>query len=73
MARGPKSGTRRPACDGSRVKADHLPDGTCAVLGQRARADRGPIATNLPKLGDYLTTWLAEVVKPGLAPKTCER
>jgi hypothetical protein len=28
---GPKSGTRRPACEGSQVDADQLPGGSCAV------------------------------------------
>ncbi len=39
----------------------------------RALADRGPVATNVPKLGDYLADWLANVVKPNLAPKTYDK
>ena len=37
---GPKSGTRRPACDGSRVKAGQLPGGSCAAL-ESALLSRG--------------------------------
>lgn len=39
----------------------------------RALADRGPVATSLPKLGDYLSDWLTDVVKPNLAPKTYDK
>jgi integrase len=38
----------------------------------RAQADRGPVASNLPTLREYLAYWLGEVVKPNLAPKTYE-
>ncbi len=37
-------------------------------LHQQAR--QGPVATRIPTLGDYLTYWLSEVVKPNLAPLT---
>ena len=37
-------------------------------LQQRAR--QGPIATSVPKLGEFLVYWLEEVVKPNLAPAT---
>jgi integrase-like protein len=37
-------------------------------LQQRAR--QGPIATSVPKLGEFLSYWLEEVVKPNLAPAT---
>ncbi|MBV9014000.1 MAG: site-specific integrase [Pseudonocardiales bacterium] len=30
----------------------------------------GPVATKVPKLGDYLTYWLQEIVAPNLAPLT---
>ncbi|QYC37722.1 site-specific tyrosine recombinase XerC [Nonomuraea coxensis DSM 45129] len=33
-------------------------------------ARRGPVVTKSPKLSDYLTYWLANVVEPNLAPKT---
>jgi len=37
-------------------------------LQQRAR--QGPMATSVPRLGEFLTYWLEEVVKPNLAPAT---
>ncbi|MEU4566314.1 site-specific integrase [Micromonospora sp. NPDC023956] len=38
-------------------------------LHQQAKA--GPVATRVPSLGDYLTYWHREVVRPNLAPLTC--
>lgn len=35
-------------------------------LQQRAR--QGPMATSVPKLGEFLAYWLDEVVRPNLAP-----
>ena len=37
-------------------------------LHQQAKA--GPVATQVPTLAQYLTYWLAEIVKPHLAPAT---
>ncbi|HET9256766.1 MAG TPA: site-specific integrase [Pseudonocardiaceae bacterium] len=37
-------------------------------LQQQAR--QGPMATSVPKLGEFLSYWLEEVVKPNLAPAT---
>ncbi|MGH3921923.1 MAG: tyrosine-type recombinase/integrase, partial [Pseudonocardiaceae bacterium] len=37
-------------------------------LQQRAR--QGPMATSVPKLGEFLVYWLEEVVRPNLAPAT---
>lgn len=34
------------------------------------QAREGPVATKVPKLGDFLAYWLAEIVKPNLAPLT---
>jgi hypothetical protein len=34
---------------------------------------RGPVAFDVPKLADFLGYWLAEMVQPNLAPKTCEK
>ncbi len=34
------------------------------------QAQRGPVATKVPTLGEFLTYWLAEVVGPNLAPLT---
>ncbi|WP_018801724.1 tyrosine-type recombinase/integrase [Salinispora arenicola] len=38
-------------------------------LHQQAKV--GPVATRVPTLGDYLTYWHREVVRPNLAPLTC--
>jgi integrase len=35
-----------------------------------ADASKGPVTTKYPKLADYLSSWLAEVVEPNLAPAT---
>jgi hypothetical protein len=54
------------------VKAVTYEDAQRAWLKLRAQADRGPVASNLPTLREYLADWLSEVVKPNLAPKTYE-
>jgi integrase len=63
--------------DGTRyrkyVKAATYEDARNAWLKLRVKADAGPVAANVPKLGDYLADWLTEVVKPSLAPKTYEK
>jgi len=51
------------------VKAVTYEDAQRAWLKLRAQADRGPVASNLPTLREYLAYWLSEVVKPNLAPK----
>jgi integrase len=35
------------------------------------QAKSGPVTTKAPKLADYLTYWLHEIVAPNLAPLTC--
>lgn len=42
-------------------------------LKLRAKADAGPVASNVPKLEQFLDYWLREIVKPNLAPKTYEQ
>jgi integrase len=54
------------------VKAVTYEDTQRAWRRLRAQADRGPVASNLPTLREYLAYWLSEVVKPNLAPKTYE-
>ena len=39
-------------------------------LKLRAQADAAPVATTTPTLDQYLTRWLAEIVKPNLEPAT---
>ena len=36
----------------------------------REQAQRGPVASDVPKLAEFLNYWLTEVVEPNLAPKT---
>lgn len=55
------------------VKAIGYEDCQQAWLKLRAQADKGPVATNLPKLAEYLAYWLNEVIKLDHAPKTYER
>ena len=54
------------------VKASTYEEARAAWLKLRAKADSGPIASNLPKLSDFLSYWLREIVEPNLAPKTYE-
>ncbi|TDC05747.1 site-specific integrase [Streptomyces sp. 8K308] len=37
-----------------------------------AEAGKGPVATSVPTLGQYLADWLKDVVRPELKPKTAE-
>jgi integrase len=39
----------------------------------RKQATRGPVASDVPKLAEFLAYWLAEIVKPNLAPLTYAR
>jgi integrase len=39
----------------------------------REQASRGPVASDVPKLSEFLAYWLKEIVEPYLAPKTYER
>jgi integrase len=39
----------------------------------REEASRGPIASDVPKLTEFLAYWLREIVEPNLAPKTYEK
>ncbi|MFY9774307.1 MAG: site-specific integrase [Trebonia sp.] len=39
----------------------------------RDRASRGPVASDVPKLAEFLAYWLNEIVEPNLAPKTFDK
>jgi integrase len=39
----------------------------------RDEASRGPVASDVPKLAEFLGYWLKDIVRPNLAPKTYER
>jgi Phage integrase, N-terminal SAM-like domain len=44
-----------------------------AWLKLRDQASRGPVASDVPTVAAFLQYWLDEVVRPNLAPKTCEK
>jgi integrase len=44
-----------------------------AWLKLRDQASRGPVASDVPAVAAFLQYWLDEVVRPNLAPKTCEK
>jgi integrase len=44
-----------------------------AWLRLRDEATRGTIASDVPKLADFLSYWLKDIVQPNLSPKTHER
>jgi integrase len=39
----------------------------------RDEASRGPVASDVPKLSEFLAYWLTDIVEPNLAPKTYEK
>jgi integrase len=54
------------------VKGKTFEDTQRAWLKLREQANRGPVASDVPRLADYLRYWLAEIVQPNDAPKTYE-
>lgn len=55
------------------VKAATYDEARNAWLKLRAKAETGPVASSVPKLDEFMSYWLREVVQPNLAPKTHER
>ena len=55
------------------VKATTYESAQAAWLKLRSKAANGPVASNLPKLAEFMADRLREVVKPNLAPKTFEK
>ena len=55
------------------IKATTYEAAQAAWLKLRAKAESGPVASNLPKLTEFMAYWLREVVKLNLAPKTYEK
>jgi integrase len=55
------------------VKGKTYEDAQRAWLKLRAEADRGPIASDVPTLEQFLRYWLKDIVQPNLAPKTAEK
>jgi integrase len=55
------------------VKRTTYEDAQKAWLRLRDAAARGPVASDVPKLAEFLAYWLKDVVQPNLAPKTYEK
>jgi integrase len=63
--------------DGSRyrkyVKGKTHEETQRAWFALRDKAGKGPVASDVPKLAEFIDYWLAEIVEPNLAPKTYEK
>jgi hypothetical protein len=55
------------------VKATTYEAAQAAWLKLREEPSRGPVASDVPNLAEFLHYWLRDIVKPNLAPKTCEK
>jgi integrase len=55
------------------VKAATYEEAQQKWLKLRGKAAAGPVASNVPKLEQFLAYWLREIVQPNLAPKTYEQ
>ena len=44
-----------------------------AWLKLREEANRGPVASDVPTLENFLQYWLEDIIRPNLAPKTAEK
>ena len=63
--------------DGTRtrkyVKGTTYEQTQTAWLKLREHATRGPVESNVPTLETFLLYWLEDIIRPNLAPKTCEK
>ncbi len=55
------------------VKGKTYEDARAAWLKLRDAAGRGPVVSDAPSLEKFISYWLEEIVRPNLAPKTCEK
>jgi integrase len=55
------------------VQATTYEAAQAAWLKLREEASRGPVASDVPNLAEFLQYWLRDIVQPNLAPKTCEK
>jgi integrase len=55
------------------VRRKSYDDAQEAWMKLREEANRGPVASDVPNLEKFLGYWLEEIVRPNLAPKTCEK
>jgi integrase len=55
------------------VKAKTYDEAQQAWFKLRDESSRGPVASDVPKLAEFLNYWLREIVRPNLSPKTYEK
>lgn len=55
------------------VKGKTYDEVQAAWFKLRDEASKGPVASDVPRLGEFLGYWLEEIVEPNLAPKTYEK
>jgi integrase len=55
------------------VKGRTYDEAQAAWLRLRDEASHGPVASDVPKLAEFLGYWLKDIVQPNLAPKTYEK
>jgi Phage integrase, N-terminal SAM-like domain len=55
------------------VKGKTYDETQAAWFKLRDGASKGPVASDVSKLGEFLTYWLEEILEPNLAPKTYEK
>jgi integrase len=55
------------------VKGKTYEDTQAAWLKLRSEASRSVVASDVPSLEQFLNYWLEEIIRPNLAPKTCEK
>jgi hypothetical protein len=77
IAAAPSCWPRCSAADGERyrkyVSAQTYEEAQQKWFRLRDQARQGPVASDVPRLADFLGYWLSEIVRPNLAPKTCEK
>jgi integrase len=55
------------------VKGKTYDETQAAWFKLRDEANRGPVASDVPKLAEFLNYWLQDIVEPNLAPKTHQK
>src|ERR1700761_2989838 len=55
------------------IKGKTYEDTQAAWLKLRNEASRNVVASDVPSLEQFLNYWLEEIIRPNLAPKTCEK
>jgi integrase len=55
------------------VKRTTYEDAQQAWFKLREKASQGPISSDVPKIAEFISYWLTEIVEPNLSPKTYEK